>query len=74
MTQEQYDEIMVLDKEYKTYSETISNMEQGLVNLQNKRGKITRDIMDKCDHKYPDGRSALDSHFYHQCEICGAII
>ena len=74
VTQEQYDEIVTLNKEYKTYSETISNMEQGLLNLQNKRGEITRYIMDKCDHTYPDGRSALESYFYHQCIICGAII
>ena len=74
MTQETYDEIVALDKEYKNNSEAICLMEEGLVNIKSKQTKITRDIMDKCDHKYPDGRSALDSHFYHQCEICGAII
>ena len=74
MTQERYDEILILEKEYRTHNDSIILMKKGLNNLESKQTKITRDIMDKCDHEYPDGRSALDSHFYHQCEICGAII
>jgi len=74
MNLETYREIISLNKEYKEYSEAIYLMQDGVVNLASKRTKITKDIMEKCDHTYPDGRTALESHFYHQCEICGAII
>jgi hypothetical protein len=74
MTQEIYDEICVLNKEYKNYSEAIYLMEEGLENLKYNKAGVINNIMNKCDHAYPDGKSALEGNFYNQCKICEAIV
>lgn len=66
MTQDDIDELarskQSLDTKAKEYNITVSRIQKYIGTLNA-----------KCDHKYPDGRSAIppDTYFCNVCNICG---
>lgn len=74
MTQEDYDKILKLKEEYKTYQETEELLRNAIQKTLYKKIDIWGQIEEICDHEFPSEQSAIENRLYNECSICGTIL